>query len=209
MEGKVKSQPFLQKILKHQNHLFHCHLLVKSKKKSNARPRVILGEESSIHLIEIFDENVERDEKENEEELFCEGIPQLNDYKVPIPFPEALYSKTMLNSMNLEREDKISLREMDEIIYDMHMLFVDVESVVLDEKIEEVYADQRYEGEKEFHQGGKFLNTFDENLNAIEHIDLIHDVKVSHQNVINHKPLTFVNENLCLKNISFHPFMIN
>ena len=115
----------------------------------------------------------------------------------------------MLNSMNLEREDKISLREMDEIIYDIHMLFVDVESIVLDDKIEEVYADQRYEGEKEFHQGGKLLNMFDENINAIEHTDLIHDVKVSHENVINHMPLTFVNEILSLKKFSFHPFMIN
>ena len=57
--------------------------------KSNAITRVILGEESSNHLLEIFEENVERDEKENEEELVCEGIPQLNDYKVPIPFPQS------------------------------------------------------------------------------------------------------------------------
>ena len=188
---------------------FSLPSLSEKQEKSNAITRVILGEESSNHLLEIFEENVERDEKENEEELVCEGIPQLNDYKVPIPFPEALYSKIMLNSMNLEREDKISLREMDEIIYDIHMLFVDVESIVLDDKIEEVYADQRYEGEKEFHQGGKLLNMFDDNINAIEHTDLIHDVKVSHENVINHMPLTFVNEILSLKKFSFHPFMIN
>ena len=102
MEGKVSSQPFPKKFLKHQNHLFHCHLLV------NVIHRVMLGEESSNHLLEIFEENVEIDENENGEELVCEGIPQLDDYKVPIPFPEALYSKTMLNSMNLEREYKIS-----------------------------------------------------------------------------------------------------
>ena len=183
--------------------------LSEKQEKSNVIPRVILGEESSNHLLEIFEENVERDEKENEEELVCEGIPQLDDYKVPIPFPEALYSKTMLNSINLEREDKISLREMDEIISDIHMLFVDVESTVLDEKIEEVYTSQRYEGEKEYHQGGKFLNVFDENINAMEHIDLMHDVKVSCKNVMSHLPLKFVNEKLCLKKFSFHPFMIN
>ena len=109
--------------------------------------------------------------------------------------------------MNLEREDKISLREMGEIISDIGMLFVDVESIVLDEKIEEVSADQRYEGEKEFHQGGKLLNMFDDNINAIEHIDLMHNVKVSCENVMNHISLTFVNEKLCLKNFSFHPFI--
>ena len=115
----------------------------------------------------------------------------------------------MLNSMNLEKEDKISLREMDEIISNIHVLFVDVESIVLDEKFEEVYAGQRYEGEKEFHKGGKLLNIFYDNINAMEFNDLIHDVKVSHENAINHLPLTFVNEKLCLKKFSFHPFMIN
>ena len=183
--------------------------LSEKQEKSNAITRVILGEESSNHLLEIFEENVERDEKENEEELVCEGISQLDDYKVPIPFPEALYSKTMLNSMNLEKEDKISLREMDEIISDIGMLFVDAGNIFLKDQIEESYAGWQYEGEKEIHQGGKLLNVFDDKINAMECTDLIHDVKVSHENVINHIPLTFVNENLCLKNISFHPFMIN
>ena len=191
------------------NPSFSLPSLSEKQEKSNAIPRVILGEESSNHLLGIFEEHVEIDEKENEEELSCEGIPQLDDYKVPIPFPEALYSKNMLNSMNLEREDKISLREMDEIIYDIHRLFVDVESIVLDEKIEEVCADRQDEGEKEFHQGDKFLNIFYENINAMEFTDLIHDVKVSHENAINHMHLTFVNEKLCLKKFSFHPFMIN
>ena len=50
---------------------------------------------------------------------------------------------------------------------------------------------------------------FDENVNAIEDTDLIHDVKVSHENIINHMPLTFVNEILSLKKFSFHLFMIN
>ena len=36
----------------------------------------------------------------------------------------------MLNSMNLEGEDKIYLREMDAIISDIHMLCVDVENIV-------------------------------------------------------------------------------
>ena len=183
--------------------------LSEKQEKSNAITRVILGEESSNHLLEIFEENVERDENENEEELVCEGIPQLDDYKVPIPFPEALYSKTMLNSMNLEKEDKISLREMDEIISDISMLFVVAGNMFLKDQIEESYAGWQYEGEKEIHQGGKLLNVFDDKINAMECTDLIHDVKVSHENVINHIPLTFVNENLCLKNISFHPFMIN
>ena len=183
--------------------------LSEKQEKSNDIPRVILGEESSNHLLEIFEENVERDEKENEEELVCEGIPQLNDYKVPIPFPEALYSKIMLNSMNLEREDKISLREMDEIISDIGMLFVDAGNIFLIDQIQESYAGWQYEGEKEIHQGGKLLNVFDDKINAMECTDLIHDVKVSHENVINHIPLTFLNENLCLKNISFLPFMIH
>ena len=169
--------------------------LSEKQEKSNAIPRVILGEESSNHLLEIFEENVERDEKENEEELVCEGIPQLNDYKVPIPFPEALYSKIMLNSMNLEREDKISLREMDEIISDIGMLFVDAENIFLKNQIKESYAGWQYEEEKEIHQGGKLLIVFDEKINAMECTDLINDVKVSHENVINH--------------ISFHPFMIH
>ena len=60
--------------------------LSEKKEKINVIHRVILGEESSNHLLEIFEENVERDEKENEEELVCEGIPQLDDYKVPILF---------------------------------------------------------------------------------------------------------------------------
>ena len=38
------------------------------------------------------------------------------------------------------------------------------------------------------------LNVFDENINAMEHIDLIYDVKVSCKNNINHIPLTFVNK---------------
>ena len=191
------------------NPSFSLPSLSEKQEKSNAIPRVILGEESSNHLLGIFEEHVEIDEKENEEELSCEGIPQLDDYKVPIPFPEALYSKTLLNSMHLEREDKISLREMDEIISDISMLFVDVENLYLKDQIEESYAGLQYEGEKEFHQGGKFLNVFDENINAMEHIDLMHDVKVSCKNVMSHLPLTFVNEKLCLKKISFHPFMIH
>ena len=58
----------------------------------------------------------------------------------------------MLNSMNLEREDKISLREMDEIIFDIGMLFVDAENIFLKDQIEESYVGWQYEGEKEFHQ---------------------------------------------------------
>ena len=162
--------------------------LSEKQEKGNAITRVILGEESSNHLLEIFEENVERDEKEYEEELVCEGIPQLDDYKVPTPFPEALYSKTMLNSMNLEKEDKISLREMDEIISDIGMLFVDAGNIFLKDQIEESYAGWQYEGEKEIHQGGKLLNVFDDKINAKECTDLIHDVKVSHENVINHIP---------------------
>ena len=50
---------------------------------------------------------------------------------------------------------------------------------------------------------------FDENINAMEHIDLMHDVKVSCKNVVNHIPLTFINEKLCRKYISFQPFMIH
>ena len=50
---------------------------------------------------------------------------------------------------------------------------------------------------------------FDDKINAMDSTNLIHDVKVSHENVINHISLTFVNENLCLKNISFHPFMLH
>ena len=72
-----------------------------------------------------------------------------------------------------------------------------------------IYPGQRYEGEKEFHQGGKLLYIFYENINAMEFNDLIHDVKVSHENSINHMPLTFLNEKLCLKKFSFHPFMIH
>ena len=178
---------------------FSLPSLSEQQENINVIPRVILGEDSSNLLLEIFEENVERDEKENEEELVCEGIPQLDDYKVHIPFPEALYSKIMLNSMNLQREDKISLREMDEIISDVHMLFVDVENVFLKDQIEESYAGWQYEGEKEFHQGGKFLNVFDENIDAMEHIDIMHNVKFSCKNVISHIPLTFVNDKLCLK----------
>ena len=63
--------------------------------------------------------------------------------------------------------------------------------------------------EKEFHQGVKLLNVFNDNTNALEFNDLIHDVKDSWKNVISHIPLTFVNEKLCFKNVSFHPFMIH
>ena len=132
-EGKLSTLPLEN--LQTSKPSFLLPSLSEKQDKINVIHRVILGEESSNHLIEIFEENIEIDEKENEEELFCEGIAQLDYYKVPIPFPEALYSKTMLNSMNLEREDKISLKEMDEIISDIHMLFVDVESIVLDEKL--------------------------------------------------------------------------
>ena len=34
----------------------------------------------------FFEEIVERDEKENEEELVC-GVPQEHDYEAPIPYP--------------------------------------------------------------------------------------------------------------------------
>ena len=50
---------------------------------------------------------------------------------------------------------------------------------------------------------------FDENINSMERIDLMHDVKVSCENFMNHIPLTFVNDKLCLKNFSFHPFTIH
>ena len=50
---------------------------------------------------------------------------------------------------------------------------------------------------------------FDDNINGVECIDLIHDVKVSCENVLNHIPLTFVNDKLCLMNFSFHLFMIH
>ena len=97
---------------------FSLPSLSEKQEKIYVIPRVILGEKYSNLLLEIFEENVERDEKENEEELVSEGISPSDDYKVPIPFPKTLYSKIMLNSMNLERGDKISLREMDEIISD-------------------------------------------------------------------------------------------
>ena len=41
-----------------------------------------------------------------------------------------------------------------------------------------------------------------------ECIDLVHDVEVSHENVINHIPITFMNEQLCMKCFSFHPLII-
>ena len=50
--------------------------------------------------------------------------------------------------MNLQRQDKISLREMDEIISNIYMLFVDVENVFLKDQIEDSYAGRQYEGEK-------------------------------------------------------------
>ena len=40
-------------------------------------------------------------------------------------------------------------------------------------------------------------------------IDIMQGVKVSCENVMNHIPLTFVNDKLCLKKFSFHPFMIH
>ena len=46
----------------------------------------------------------------------------------------------MLNSMNLEREDKIYMRKMDEIIHNIRMLFLDVENIFLKDQIEESYA---------------------------------------------------------------------
>ena len=203
-EGKLSTLPLENSQI--SKPYFLLPSLSEKQEKINDIPRVILGEESSNLFLEIFEENVEI---ENEEELVCEVIPQLDDYKVPIPFPEALYFKTLLNSMNLEREDKISVREMDEIISDIGMLFVDVDKIILKDQIEVSYSGWQYEGEKGFHQGGKFLNVFDDKINAMEYTNLIHDVKVSHENVINHIPLTFVNEKLCLKNISFHPFMIH
>ena len=45
---------------------------------------------------------------------------------------------------------------------------------------------------------------FDENINEMEHIYLIHDVKVSCENVINQIPLTVMSEQLCQKYFSFH-----
>ena len=121
---------------------------MKSKENINVIPRAIFGEESSNLLLEIGEENVERYEKENEEELVFEGIPQLDDYEVPIRFLEALYYKTMLNSMNLEREDNISLTEMDEIIYDICMFFVNVENIFLKYQTEESYAGCSMKGTK-------------------------------------------------------------
>ena len=165
-EGKLSTLPI--EISQTSKPSFSVPSLSEKQYEINAIHRVIIGEESSNHLLEIFEENVEIDEKENEEELVCEGIPKLDDYKVPIPFREALYSKTMLNSMNLEREDKISLREMDEIISDISMLFVDAENIFLKDQIEESYAGFQYEGEKEIHQGGKLLNVFDGKINAVE-----------------------------------------
>ena len=47
--------------------------------------------------------------------------------KLLFPFPK-LYSKNLLNPINFERENKISLREMNEIISDIHMLFAYVEN---------------------------------------------------------------------------------
>ena len=96
--------------------------------------------------------------------------------------------------MNFEREDKLSLREINEIISDIHMLVVDVENIFLKDQIEESYAEQKYEGDKEFHQGSKLIKMFDDNINERECIDLIHDFKVSFHNVINHINLTFMNE---------------
>ena len=101
---------------------FSLTSLSENQEKINVIPRVILREKSSNLLLGIFEENVERDEKENEEELVCEGISQLDDYKVPIPFPKTLYSKTMLNIMNLERGDQIYLREVNEIISDIQLV---------------------------------------------------------------------------------------
>ena len=98
---------------------------------------------------------------------------------------------------------------MDEIISDIGMLFVDAENIFLKDQIEESYAGWQYEGEKEIHQGGKLLNVFDDKINAVECIDLMHNVKVSCKSVMNHSSLTFVNEKLCLNNFSFHPFMIH
>ena len=43
----------------------------------------------------------------------------------------------------------------------------------------------------------------------MEHNDLIHDVKVSHENSIDHIFLKFMNEQLCLKYFSLHPLMID
>ena len=48
--------------------------LSEKKENINVIPRVMIGEESSNLLLEILEENVERDEKENEEELICSGI---------------------------------------------------------------------------------------------------------------------------------------
>ena len=53
------------------------------------------------------------------------------------------------------------------------------------------------------------LNVLDDKINAMECTDLIHDVNLSHENVINQIPLKFVKEKLCLKDISFHPFLIH
>ena len=56
----------------------------------------------------------------------------------------------MLNSMNLEREDKISLKEMDEIISNICLLFVDVENIFIKDQIEESYAGRNMKGKKCF-----------------------------------------------------------
>ena len=47
--------------------------------------------------------------------------------------------------MNIERKDKISLREVNVIIYDIHMLCVDVENIFLKDQMKE-------SDEKDFHQ---------------------------------------------------------
>ena len=48
---------------------FSLPSLSEKQENFNVIPRVILGDESSNLILEIFEENVERDEKDDEEEL--------------------------------------------------------------------------------------------------------------------------------------------
>ena len=117
----------------------------------------------------------------------------------------------------MQEENKISRKRIEENWAFLEEMKLEMENFRSEQEMEVFQKNSefhgrkgwQYEGEREIHQGGKLLNVFDEKINAMECTDLIHDVKVSHENVINHIPLTFLNENLCLKNISFLPFMIH
>ena len=60
---------------------------MKSKKTLVSYLHLYLERNPLIFSRKFFEENVERDKKENEEELVCEGVPQVDDYEAPIPFP--------------------------------------------------------------------------------------------------------------------------